>query len=873
MPQMQDEAGNVWEVDAQGNPLGLVSQGGQPPVDPKYKFEGQIAGNKAASTAYDADLARDKLASGAADRQLDREKFEFDKRKVAVEETASMGLTPAQKKVDEEFAKEYTEFRARGGYADVQKNLSQLQEALEVLKNSDTITGPVIGRMPEFMQQAINSEVINTREGVEEVVQRNLRLILGAQFTEKEGERLISRAFNPKLQEGDNVTRLERLIGQIGGAAHAKEDASLYYEENGTLAGWKPENSNIGSAGETQEGAMAGVSNPYKQRPTDQTPQRMVDGRGGGMAPAQNGYETVDNPELAGLNNEVMQMLLSGSDTGSIAEHIKGRGVNPLPMLEAIQANVDIQKTNPGIKPQINLDDMSRAISPERQALSNVADSGFGAYGVGAANMLTAGTLDELAGGNAQQTKEYLGNQYPGATLAGNISGGALAMAPIGRATQALTGLNAGKAALAGDVAYGAATGAGEFNDDRLMGAGLGAVGAGIGNKLGTGISNSLGRATRGVTDKAVNKLNNSGVPMTLGQMVGEGGLVGRSIKAMEDGLESVPVLGSAIKGQRKAGIEKWNTAVFKDGLKPIGETVPDIGPKGIEQALLATNKGYDDALRGVSIPADEQFGAEVARANTLGSTTPDFGAQYTNIVDRKIAPIAAGADNIDGRQFQQLRRTAEGYGRKYDKVANGPTPQPMAEDVSAAFMGIRDALDGTVERNAPGVLPAYQNANKAYGNVMTLKDAVSRSRNGTRSGEAGLMMPSQLNDAAESTAKKFGNKGGTTQRPFYELGEAGQKVLPSNIGNSGTVDRALAAAALPAALGGAGYATGLVDPETAMLIAAAGAPYTGVGRKLTQKALLQRPQAMIDAGNAIMKRNRLGGVFGASTGLGLLPR
>lgn len=628
-------------------------------------------------------------------------------------------------------------------------------------------------------------------------------------------------------------------------------------------------------------------SRPEQQAPTQQAPippqqnnriadatqQRMVDGRGGGMAPTQNSYETVDNPELAGLNNEVMQMLLSGSDTGSIAEHIKGRGVNPLPMLEAIQANVDIQKTNPGVRPQINLDDMSRAISPERQVLSNVADSGFGAYGVGAANMLTAGTLDEIAGGNSQQTKEYLGSQYPGATLAGNISGGALAMAPIGRATQALTGLNAGKAALAGDVAYGAATGAGEFNDNRLMGAGLGAVGAGIGNKLGTGISNSLGRATRGVTDKAVNKLNNSGVPMTLGQMVGEGGLVGRSIKAMEDGLESVPVLGSAIRNQREAGFKKFNEAAFDEALQPIGQNVPGVGPQGIEQAMQATNRGYDDALGGVTIPADEQFGAEVARANTLGSTTPDFGAQYTNIIDRKIAPIAAGADNIDGRQFQQLRRAAEGYGRKYDKVANGPTPQPMAEDVSTAFMGIRDALDGTVERNAPGVLPAYQNANKAYGNVMTLKDAVSRSRNGTRSGEAGLFAPSQLNDAAESTAKKFGNKGGTTQRPFYELGEAGQKVLPSNIGNSGTVDRALATAALPAALGGAGYATGLVDPETAMLIAAAGAPYTGAGRKLTQKALLQRPQAMIDAGNAIMKRNRLGGVFGASTGLGLLPR
>ena len=82
-------------------------------------------------------------------------------------------------------------------------------------------------------------ESIAMHEAVEEVLQRNLRLILGAQFTQKEGERLIERAYNPALSEAENKKRVDRLITQIKQAAKAKEDASRYFENNGTLVGFR----------------------------------------------------------------------------------------------------------------------------------------------------------------------------------------------------------------------------------------------------------------------------------------------------------------------------------------------------------------------------------------------------------------------------------------------------------------------------------------------------------------------------------------------------------------------------------------------------------------------------------------------------------
>lgn len=150
-----------------------------------------------------------------------------------------LNITPAQKAADTQFGKEYADF-ASGGFADAQKNIQQLQGVVNQLKQGAELTGPVVGRMPDWMKQATGQgQAIQAREAVEEVVQRNLRLILGAQFTEKEGERLISRAFNPTLSPAENAQRLERLLNAMNAAMQAKIAAAQYFEQHGTLRGFQ----------------------------------------------------------------------------------------------------------------------------------------------------------------------------------------------------------------------------------------------------------------------------------------------------------------------------------------------------------------------------------------------------------------------------------------------------------------------------------------------------------------------------------------------------------------------------------------------------------------------------------------------------------
>jgi hypothetical protein len=148
-------------------------------------------------------------------------------------------LTVGQKAVDREFGKEYADYQASGGSADIEKQLRQLTTISgELGKKGNDYTGPVKGLLPESVRAFTNPDAVNAKNQVEEVVQRNLRSVLGAQFTQVEGERLIARAYNDRLKPEQNKKRVDALIKQIKTAAETKEEAARYFEKNGTLSGW-----------------------------------------------------------------------------------------------------------------------------------------------------------------------------------------------------------------------------------------------------------------------------------------------------------------------------------------------------------------------------------------------------------------------------------------------------------------------------------------------------------------------------------------------------------------------------------------------------------------------------------------------------------
>ena len=154
--------------------------------------------------------------------------------------------TAAGKALDEQFAKDYIVF-VNGGAQDAARQISQLKDVSAALGQPDAnLTGPYLGSVPDVVKKFSNPASIAARERVEEVVQRSLRVILGAQFTEKEGERLIARAYNPDLPESENKIRVDRLMKQLEQALQNKTSAAQYFEQNKTLEGWQGKLPTIG---------------------------------------------------------------------------------------------------------------------------------------------------------------------------------------------------------------------------------------------------------------------------------------------------------------------------------------------------------------------------------------------------------------------------------------------------------------------------------------------------------------------------------------------------------------------------------------------------------------------------------------------------
>jgi len=147
-------------------------------------------------------------------------------------------LTPGFEALDKAYAKDHLEW-VRGGRADMQSQIQNVGEVLSALELGKPLTGTLLTLAPDFVRAFADPESLDAQQKVEEVVQRSLRVTLGAQFTEKEGERLIARAYNPQLSPKKNARRLRKLYQKLGETAQARNAMADYFDKNGTLQGYR----------------------------------------------------------------------------------------------------------------------------------------------------------------------------------------------------------------------------------------------------------------------------------------------------------------------------------------------------------------------------------------------------------------------------------------------------------------------------------------------------------------------------------------------------------------------------------------------------------------------------------------------------------
>lgn len=225
---------------SQGLPEALIPRTrGQAKDVQKLIFE--TPGAKASREKTDLMLQLMGQQEQRAQREEQRKGIEFERK------MATPVLTTGEEALDREFAKTYEDWNAQGGFAQAQKNLKQARWAIQRLLNAQKENKNYSGKDVGFLGAAggptakglIYPEAQAMEEQVQQIVTANLRAALGAQFTEREGQRIFSQTFNPILDEKENATRLEALIKQLETQIHQKDNASKYWEEHGTLKGWK----------------------------------------------------------------------------------------------------------------------------------------------------------------------------------------------------------------------------------------------------------------------------------------------------------------------------------------------------------------------------------------------------------------------------------------------------------------------------------------------------------------------------------------------------------------------------------------------------------------------------------------------------------
>lgn len=419
------------------------------------------------------------------------------------------------------------------------------------------------------------------------------------------------------------------------------------------------------------------------------------------------------------------------------------------------------------------------------------------------AKQLTGGDLTPEETARIEQNREL--TKQSGHALAGNILGNVAATAVPGAA------LFSGATRLAGAVlptaaSYlastlgGAASGAtqaaltqpvleGESTGKNM---GIGAIGGAVGDTVVRGLS----RVVQPIIQSApVQALLGQGVVPTPGQAAGANSIWGR----VEQKLQSIPLIGDIIRTGRDRAGNEFNAAALARAT-PAGSAAPQgVGRAAIAEADTTLSNGYNQVLGQIgSLRVAPQFNTQVATIlhdPDLALSGP-MQQRLTEIVNQQItnrvAPGTAMSAEVAKRADANLGMLARGYAGSQDG------DQRM---LSRAIREVQTVWRDNIRANAtPEQAATLDELNRAFANFVRVERAAAST--GAREG---VFSPAQLQSAvrATDTSARHGNFA-QGRALMQDLTDAGQATLSQTVPNSGTVDRALIAAAMGGGAAGA---------------------------------------------------------------------
>lgn len=348
------------------------------------------------------------------------------------------------------------------------------------------------------------------------------------------------------------------------------------------------------------------------------------------------------------------------------------------------------------------------------------------------------------------------------------------------------------------------------------------------GGAFGAAIPVATGGIQRVISPKAsVNPnlamLKDEGVSPTIGQALG-----GR-FNALEEKLQSIPILGDAIAGARGRSLAEFNEAAANRALSPIGGKAEGTGFQAIKKAGDELSAAYDSALNQVKhITFDQQFGNDLLQLKQMASNlTPTMQAKFDRLLN----------DNVTGRMSPNGSMLGEVY-KKVDselgQVAGKWQKSSMASEseFGDAVAQLQSLLNQQMRRSNPQVADRLSAIDAGWANLVRLEGAAKAGINAE-----GTFTPGQLNAAirqADQSTRGRSIARGTAL--MQDLGNAGQQVLGNKVPNSFTTDRALIA--------GGTLGSYFLNPAIPASLLGGAALYSRPAQSLLSAAVSSRPQS-----------------------------
>ena len=153
-------------------------------------------------------------------------------------------LTPGQEKMLEATAADLAPW-GTGGKQQAEANLATYDKLITGLASGDITTRGFADLTPQALgiddtfRQLINPTGQDAVDNVRRVIFQGLKDTLGAQFTQREAERLVAASYNPALPEEMNIKRLQDARNVLADVIQTKNDLYQHIAEGGTMANYQ----------------------------------------------------------------------------------------------------------------------------------------------------------------------------------------------------------------------------------------------------------------------------------------------------------------------------------------------------------------------------------------------------------------------------------------------------------------------------------------------------------------------------------------------------------------------------------------------------------------------------------------------------------